>query len=72
MTNSDHATRKARQIERTIHFVGQTRAQVIFIPHKIPGEQNPADIGTKNLPDSTILKHLPFLHIPISLYLIDD
>ena len=67
MMNSDQVTRKARHIERRIHFVRQARAQGIFIPHKIPGEQNPADIGTKNLPGSTILKHLPVLHVPVPL-----
>ena len=67
MMNSDQVTRKARHIERRIHFVRQARAQGIFIPHKIPGELNPADVGTKNLPGSTILKHLPVLHVQVPL-----
>ena len=65
MMNSDQVTRKARHIERRIHFVRQARAQGVFIPFKIPGEQNPADVGTKNLPGSTIVTHLPVLHVSV-------
>ena len=67
MMNSDQVTRKARHIERRIHFVRQARAQGVFIPFKIPGEQNPADVGTKNLPGSTIATHLPVLHVQVPL-----
>ena len=57
MMNSDKVTRKAQHIERCIHFVQQARAQGVFIPHKVPGERNPADVGTKNLNGAIIVNH---------------
>ena len=65
MMNSDKVTRKARHIERRIHFVRQARAQGIFIPFKIPGELNPSDVGTKNLAGAVIATHLPVLHVQV-------
>ena len=59
MMNSDKVTRKAWHIERRIHFVRQARAQGVFIPHKVPGERNPADVGTKNLNGAIIVNHMP-------------
>ena len=65
MMNSDKVTRKARHIERRIHFVRQARAQGVFIPHKVPGERNPADVGTKNLNGAIIVNHMPVLHVQV-------
>ena len=65
MMNNEKDSKYTRHIERRVHFIRQARAQGVFIPVKIPGEQNPADIGTKSLSGSTILSHLPVLHISV-------
>ena len=62
MIECDHVTRHSRHIERRIHFVKQARMQGMFQVFKIPGEINPADVGTKNLPGVDLKKHLPVIH----------
>ena len=47
-------------------FLRQARENGIFVPFKIPGEMNPADLGTKNLPDSVIQSHMPMIHVPVN------
>ena len=65
MMNNNKDTKRTRHIERCVHFVCQARAQGLFIPYKIPGEENPSDVGTKNLDATTIESHLPVIHIPV-------
>ena len=62
MIDCDHVTKHTRHIERRIHFVKQAIMQGIFQVFKIPGELNPADVGTKNLHGNDIRKHLPMIH----------
>ena len=35
----------------------------MFQVFKVPGEINPADVGTKNLPGTEIKNHIPMLHV---------
>ena len=65
MMNNEKDSRHTRHIARRVHFVRQARAQSVFIPNKIPGEQNPADIGTKSLSGATISTHLPVIHVQV-------
>ena len=63
MIDCDHVTKNSRHIDRRIHFVKQARMQGMFQVFKIPGEINPSDAGTKNLPGTEIKKHLPMIHV---------
>ena len=65
MMNNDKDTKRTRHIERRINFVRQARATGVFIPYKIPGEENVADVGTKNLPAATLKHHQPCVHISV-------
>ena len=62
MIDCDHVTRHSRHIERHVRFVKQARLQGLFQIFKVPGELNPSDVGTKNLPGSEIKKHMAFIH----------
>ena len=66
MMNNNKDTKRTHHIERRIHFLRHARENGIFIPYKIPGELNPADLGTKNLSESVIQNHLPMVHIPVN------
>ena len=66
MIKCDHVTPRSRYIERRVHFVKQARLQGMFIPYKVPGTINPADMGTKNLPGIDTKKHLPYVHVRVS------
>ena len=65
MMNNNKDTKRTRHIERRIHFVRQAREQGLFIPYKIPGEENPSDVGTKSLNGTTIQHHLPVIHTTV-------
>ena len=65
MMINDKDTKRTRHIERRINFVRQARATGVFIPYKIPGEENVADVGTKNLPAATLKHHQPCVHISV-------
>ena len=65
MIDCDHVTKNSRHIDRRIHFVKQARMQGMFQVFKIPGEINPSDTGTKNLPGAEIKKHLPMIHVRV-------
>ena len=62
MIDCDHVTKYSRHIERRVHFVKQARMQGLIKVFKVPGEINPADVGTKNLSGTEIQKHLPVIH----------
>ena len=62
MIDCDNVTKYSRHIERRVHFVKQARMQGLIKVFKVPGEINPADIGTKNLSGTEIKKHLPVIH----------
>ena len=47
MMNNKKNSKYTRNIAQCVHFVRQAHAQGLFIPVKIPGEINPADVGTK-------------------------
>ena len=66
MMTSAKDTKRTRHIERRVHFVRQAYEQGLYIPYKIPGEYNPADIGTKNLNGPSIEGHLPVIHVPVT------
>ena len=66
MMTSAKDTKRTRHIERRVHFVRQAYEQGLYIPYKIPGEYNPADIGTKNLNGPSIEGHLPIIHVPVT------
>ena len=63
MMNNEKESKYTRHIARRVHFVRQARAQGLFIPVKIPGEINPADMGTEPLTGLSLSKHMPILHI---------
>ena len=65
MMSNEKESKYTRHIERRVHFVRQAKAQGTFIPVKIPGEQNPADIGTKSLTGSVIMSHIPVIHVSV-------
>ena len=62
MIECDHVTRYSRHIQRRVHFIKQARMNGLFQVFKVPGEINPADVGTKNLSGTEIEKHLPVIH----------
>ena len=66
MMNNNKDTKRTRHIERRIHFLRHARQQGLFVPFKIAGELNPADLGTKNLTDTVIQSHMPMIHIPVN------
>ena len=43
-------------------FLRMKKVQVF----KVPGEINPADVGTKNLPGTEIKNHIPMLHVRVT------
>ena len=65
MIDCDHVTKNSRHISECIHFVKQAQMQGIFQVFKVPGEINPSDAGTKNLPGAEIKKHLPMIHVRV-------
>ena len=54
MMNNNKDTKRTRHIERRIHFIRHAQQQGLFVPYKIAGELNPADVGTKNLRETVI------------------
>ena len=63
MANSGKDTQATRHIARRIHHVRQATALNEIQLLKISGNENPADMGTKNL-DGPQLRHLlPLVHV---------
>jgi len=65
MIECDHVTKHSRHIDRRVHFIKQARMQGMFHVFKVPGEINPADVGTKNLKGQDIKNHLPMIHVQV-------
>ena len=57
MIECNHVMKHSRHIDRRVHFVKQARMQGMFQVFKVPGEINPADVGTKNLSGTEIKNH---------------
>ena len=59
-------TKRTRHIQRRVHYVRDNIASGNFEGHKIPGEFNPADVGTKNLTSDVLEIHREVMHVQVS------
>ena len=66
MIECNHVTKRSRHSDRCVHFVKQARMQGMFQIFKVPGEINPADVGTKNLSGTEIKNHVPMNHVRVA------
>ena len=59
-------TKRTRHIQRIIHYVRDGIASGAFQGHKIEGESNPADVGTKNLAKDALDVHYDTMHVVVT------
>ena len=66
MMKNEKDSKQTRHIQRRVHFVRQARLDGTIEPFKIPGTDNPSDIGTKNLggPAFHVYHQLLHVHVP--------
>ena len=65
MMANEKINKTNRHITRRVHFVRHAKASGALTPHKIDGELNPSDIGTKNLDATTFTKHKEMLQVQV-------
>ncbi len=65
MSRNSRDTRQTRHIRRRYHYVRYAVANGDATPYKIPGELNPADVGTKNLSAATLSVLRPMMHVDV-------
>ena len=66
MIECNHVTKHSRHIDRHVLLVKQARMQGMFQVFQVPGEINPADVGTKNLSKTEIKNHVPMIHVSVT------
>ena len=66
MMKNEKDSKQTRHIQRRVHFVRQARIDGTIQPWKIPGTENPSDVGTKNLtgPSFNTLHNLLHVKVP--------
>ena len=67
MGSNQKDTKRTRHIQRRMHFVRDNFASKAFTSHKIPGELNPSDTGTKGMPSDKIKTFIPLMHSTVPL-----
>ena len=65
MMKNEKDSKKTRHIQRRVHFVRTARIDGTIQPWKIPGPDNPADIGTKNLAGAPFSSFHKVLHVEV-------
>ena len=65
MMKNEKDSKKTRHIQRRVHFVRQARIDATIHPWKIPGPENPSDIGTKNLGGAPFSSFHKILHVEV-------
>ena len=65
MGKNSKDTKRTRHIQRRIHFVRDNTASRAFVPYKIGGKLNPADVGTKNLNQEVLEIHAKVMHTTV-------
>ena len=58
-------TKRTRHIQQRVHYVCDNIESENFEGHKIPGEFNPADVGTKNLTSDVLETHREVMHVQV-------
>ena len=65
MMKNEKDSKQTRHIQRRVHFVRAARVDGTIQPLKIPGTENPSDIGTKNLGGPPFHTFHNLLHVKV-------